>query len=527
MNEKRFFHNALESDLLSGIKQKRSLDAALGRTQMKASVQTRTNEEHADGMPRWAYIPVIAVLLVLTLAIGSVVFSHGLGTDHRQAGQPIADQTPVEAPKQVVLSNSAEIRLLSEIDAAQQFTETREGFSALPAYNEADWGWLKEMTVRVNDLSATASSISWKTELRISKRDHAENPFLTLADVTYGIPLCFFRADSGLDTPDTGAQLVEYMLPGEIVYTEDDDNWIVLIPEVCAMPQVYDRFPAALPPTGEVTIKNTIFVLDREAAAISSDYLPFTLGSGEVEEYPVSILGTIEHTFTFDAEVLLNIAESVHIDVPLSGECILSIHENNGFHNERIPLDGVTLDAEVHYTVEGVVVILSIKDAGGLSDVEQESLYLALLGGPGGGGSRDFGASATGDIRIYSPYQVWRLSRAFWGTTRFARFLIWIDPSEYAKAEGLGCTIVTAYATGKAGDAPRDDWSWTGADGTLPELTYSYAQLASFEIPLPNDDEPQPETGAVPEAVSSPAVPQNENIFVPDVFSPAPTPELP
>ena len=179
------------------------------------------------------------------------------------------------------------------------------------------------------------------------------------------------------------------MLPGDIAYTEDDDNWIILIPEVCAMPQVYDQFPAALPPTGEVTIKNKLFVLDREAAAISSEYLKFTLGNGETEEYPVSMLGTIEHTFTFDAEVLLNIADSAHIDVPLSGEYILSIHENNGFRNARVDLSGVTLDAEVHYTVEGVVVILSIKDAGTLSDAEQESLYLALMGGPGGSGSRD------------------------------------------------------------------------------------------------------------------------------------------
>ena len=87
MNEKRFFHNALESDLLSGIKQKRRLDAALGRTNASAAdaapVRAKARKDRA--LKRWVYIPAVAVLLVLTLAIGSVVFSRGLGTEQHQA----------------------------------------------------------------------------------------------------------------------------------------------------------------------------------------------------------------------------------------------------------------------------------------------------------------------------------------------------------------------------------------------------------------------------------------------------------
>ncbi len=485
MNEKTFFHNALESDLLSGGKQKRRLDAALGRTQVRASVRTQATAQSRGGIPRWVCVPAVAALLALTALVA--VFVGSDKTRESRPATPVQSGTPVEAQRPVVLSNSAEIRLLSEIDAAQQFTETREGFSALPAYHEADWEWLKDTTVRVSDFSATASTINWTTELRVPKRDHAENPFLTLADVTYGMPLCFFRADSGLDTPDTGAQLVEYMLPGDITYSEDDNDWIVLIPEVCAMPQVYDQFPAALPPTGEVTIKNKLFVLDREAAAISSDYLTFALSNGETEEYPVSMLGTIEHTFTFDAEALLNIADPAHIEVPLSGEYVLSIHENNGFHNERVSLDGVTLDAEVHYTVEGVVVILSIKDTGVLSDAEQESLYLALSGGPDGTGDLPWAYSWETD----SSYRVYALSRTFWGTTRFARYLIEIDPADYAAAKSLDFRGNLSYAVGEANAEPHEDWSWNSANGALPELLTDCKQLPTLSIPLPSQ-EPTP-----------------------------------
>lgn len=480
MSEKAFFHNALESDLLSGRKQKRRLDAALGRTKAKSVEPARTSKKRTSGMPRWLYIPAVAVFLVLTLAIGSVVIARGLRDEQHQAEQPTADQTPVEVPRPIILSNRAEIRLLSEIDTEGLFDRARAEDLHLSAFDEADWGWLRETRASVKDLSATASSIRWTTELRIPKRDHAENPFETLVDVTRGMPLCFFYAGSGLDTPDVGAQLTEFVSPGEIRFGEDGDDWIVLIPEICAMPQVYDQFPAALPPTGEVTIQNTMQILDR--AGESGEFtVQVTKEDGTTDEVPAALLGTVEHTFTFDAEVLLNIAEPVHIDVPLSGEYVLSIHENNSFHNERVDLSGVTLDAEIHYTVEGVVVVLSIRDAAGLSDVEQESLYLALSGGPGGTGDLPFAAAREVD----SSYRVYPLSRTFWGTTRFARYLIQIDPSEYASAKSVDFFGNLSYAVGEANGEPHDDWSWSGADGALPDLLMDCRQLPTLSIPLP------------------------------------------
>ena len=506
MNEKRFFHNALETDLLSGSRQKRRLDAALGRTTAKASVQTRTNEQSKAGMPRWVYIPAVAVLLVLTLALGSVVIARGLRNEQHQAGQPTADQTPVEVPRPEIISSNTEVQLLPEIDTEGAFDRARAEDLHLSAFDEADWGWLRKARASVNDLSATASTIRWTTELRVSKDDHAENPFETLVDVTRGMPLCFFYAGSGLDTPDVGAELTEFASPGEIRFGDDGYDWIVLIPEVCAMPQVYDQFPAALPPTGEVTIQNTMQILDR-AGESGESTVQVAKEDGTTDEVPAALLGTVEHTFTFDAEVVLNIAEPLHIDVPLSGEYILSIHENNGFHNERVSLDGVTLDAEVRYTVEGVVVILSIRDAGALSDVEQESLYLALSGGPDGTGDLPFAAAREVD----SSYRVYPLSRTFWGSTRFARYLIQIDPSEYASAKSIDFSGNLSYVIGEANGEPHDDWSWNSADGALPSLLMDCRQLPTLSIPLPSD---VPVDLAPVSSVSEPTAPQDDKVAI-------------
>ncbi|MBR4905391.1 MAG: hypothetical protein IKZ44_00890 [Clostridia bacterium] len=508
MSEKAFFHNALEADLLSGNKQKRRLDAALGRTMAKASAPVRTNTQSKGGMPRWLYIPAVAVLLILTFAIGSIVFSRGLRGERHQAGQPITDQTPVEVPIPIILSNSTEVRLLNELDNGALFDQVRTEELHLPAFDESDWSWLREARASVNDLSATASTIRWTIELRLRKGDHAENPFETLADVTRGLPLCFFHADSGLDTPDVGAQLVEFASPGEIRFGEDGDDWIVLIPEICAMPQVYDQFPAALPPTGEVTIQTTMQILDRAGEGTGDVAVQVTNDDGTTDEVSAALLGTIEHTFIFDAEVLLNVADPIHVDVPLSGEYILSIHENSGFHNERVDLSGVTLDAEIHYTVEGVVVILLIKDAGALSDVEQESLYLAISGGPGGTGDLPFAYAQKTD----SNYRVYPLSRTFWGSARFARYLIAIDPSEYAAAKGVDFFGYVSYAAGEAGDEPREDWSWSAKDmegGKLPEINYVSAPLAAFEIPLPEVDAAQTDA-----PIPKPTAPQDDKVAI-------------
>lgn len=493
MNEKRFYHTALENDLLSGQKQKRRIDAALGRTSAETAATVRTTASRAASAPRWFVIPATAVMLMLTLAVGAVVLSSGMRGTHQAAVQPHTSNAP-SAEKQLISEDRAEIKLLPELDPEHRFDQTRINALGLPAYDEAEWGWLREATATATDLSATADSIRWTIELRVPKGAHTENPFEALVDVTRGMPLCFFHADSGLDTPDEGAQLVEFASPGEITFSETADEWIAYIPEICAMPQIYDRFPSVLPPTGEVKITNTLLLLERAGENAGEIYVATYAEDEETGErtYPIAgsemlpaaLLGTVEHTFVFDAEALLNVAELIHIDLPLSGEYILSIHEGNGFHNERVSLDGVTLDAEIHYTAEGIWVILSIKNAGSLSEAEQEALYIALSGGPDG-------SFAEGDAKTKAgaPVRVFRMTRAFWGSVRCGRYYLAIDPAAFGKAKTILFWPEAAYVIGAVGEEPDENWSWNSGDGTLPSLMYESKQLGCIEIPLPTIEE--------------------------------------
>ena len=497
MSEKAFFHNALESDLLNGRKQKRRLDAALGRTTAKASAPVRTNTQNIEEFPRWLYIPAVAVFLVLTLAIGSVVIARGLRDEQHQAEQPTADTPSTNEPvpwatqppiERLITDQQADVRLIPEIDTDDRINQARVNRLHLPPIAEADWGWLKETSASVSELSVTTASISWTTELRVPKGDRQQNPFVEAVHVLRNENRCFFYSADGLMTDDEGAELVDFKAPPEITYGEENDAWVVRIPCICAMPQVYDQFPATLPPTGDVTVRSILLLLDPDADASEVYVLMFDEDEqngqrnylvGRNESLPAATVGVLEQTFTFDAEALLNIADPVHIDVPLSGETVLTTHVNNGFRNERVTLDGVTLDAEIHYTKAGVFAILTIKNAGTLSDAQQEALYAAMNGGPDGSHFSVGCEAATGSLRV------WRVSRAFWGQTKLARYEIALEPSQYDAAGQLELSVRATYATGIEGDEPRDDWSWVSSEGNLPELMTKAVPIASITIPLP------------------------------------------
>ena len=498
MNEKRFYHTALENDLLSGQKQKRRIDAVLGRTSPANVAAVQTTASRTASALRWFVIPATAIMLVFTLAVGSVVFSRGNRTEPGQAEQPVpaepgfsnelipwATQPPIE---RLITAQSADVRLIPEIDTDDRINQARMNQLHLSPIDEADWSWLREVKTDVSELSVTTASISWTTELRVPKGDWQQNPFIDAVHAQRNENRCFFYNADGLMTDDAGTELVDFKAPPEITYGEENGEWIMRIPEICAMPQVYDQFPATLPPTGDVTVRSILLLLDPDVDASEVYVLMVnedeqsgqrTYLVGRNESLPAATVGVLEQTFTFDAEALLNIADPVHIDVPLSGETVLSVHENNGFRNARISLDGVTLDAEIHYTKTGVFAILTIKDAGTLSDAQQDALYQAMNGGPDGSHFSAGCKSAAGSL------QVWRVSRAFWGQTKLARYEIGLVPSQYDEAGQLELSVRATYATGKEGDEPRDDWSWDSSLGNLPELQSKAVPIASITIPLP------------------------------------------
>lgn len=533
MNEKRFFHTALERDLLSGKKQKQRLDAVLNASVAIPMPAAKSSADTArtTALRRWFAVPAVAVLLVLTVAIGSVVFSHGNRPE--QAAQPVpaepgfsnelvpwATQPPIE---RLIKEEGTEIRLIPEIDTEGRIDQARQNQLHLSPIDEADWSWIKETTASVSELSVTTASISWTTELRLPKGDFQQNPFLEAVHVMRNESRCYFYNADGLMTDDEGAELVDFKAPPEITYGEEDGAWVMRIPEICAMPQVYDQFPNTLPPTGDVTVRSLLLLLDPDADA--SDVYVLMINEdeesgqrtylvGRNESLPAATVGVLEQTFTFDAEALLNIADPLHIDVPLSGETVLTVHRETGFQNERVSLDGVALDAEIHYTKTGVFVILTVKDAGTLTDTQVDALYQAMNGGPDGSHFSTGCKGAAGSL------QVWCVSRAFWGRTKLARYEIGLVPSQYDEAGQLELSIRATYATGKEGDDPRDDWSWDSSEGNLPSLMTKAVPIASVTIPLPGvslanmpNPLPSPEPTACP-PTEAPSI-SNEDEFVP------------
>ncbi len=90
MTEKRFFHLALQNKLLNGEQLKRKLDATLKRQPAPIETETPGNEKRSGALSRWIGIPAVAVLLVLTVAVGTVAVTHSL-REHAETDQPGSD----------------------------------------------------------------------------------------------------------------------------------------------------------------------------------------------------------------------------------------------------------------------------------------------------------------------------------------------------------------------------------------------------------------------------------------------------
>jgi hypothetical protein len=329
---------------------------------------------------------------------------------------------------------------------------------------EGDGVGLSAIRMSITELDVNPGTLQWTTELRLKKNGEAENPLKALTRVAHGEARCKFYNADGLLTEDAGAKLVELVSKdNNYVATEDEADWIVRISSVAAMPQVYDSFPAALPPTGEITVEQTFFLVDAAADGLG---------------LPV-LLSRVHQSFTFDAEKLLNVKEPTHIDVPLSGEIILTVRTGTGYRNERAALDGATLDAEIHYTKTGVFVIVSIKDPGSLTEAQRDALLQAMNNPWNVNDCALACVDANGDQRM-----VYHLSRAFWGTTKLARFEALVLPVEYASAQTLEFRLCAFFVTGEAGGERNEDWRWDVKDGALPELLTEWQSLGTFMLPL-------------------------------------------
>ena len=103
MKEKKLYHNALEQELLSGKNLKKRLDAQIrAENVVRGAAESSTQKPGTGSLKRWIAIPAVALLLVLTLAIGTIVAMRGMQDRQQSALQPYKDgetMNPTDSPE--------------------------------------------------------------------------------------------------------------------------------------------------------------------------------------------------------------------------------------------------------------------------------------------------------------------------------------------------------------------------------------------------------------------------------------------
>lgn len=319
MTEQRFFHLALQHDLLDGSRLKQKLDAQL-KLQTAASDAPVHKAARSAGKVRWAAVPAAAVLLILTLAIGTVVASRGLranpdsdnsilfvGRNDAELGSTLEPSAAPQAETPVIVDQETKVLLLPEIDPEHLIDQMRINHKGLTAYEETDWAWLREAHANVTELSVKGDCLHWTVELRLQKGDRMENPFLQAVNVQRCEPHCLYTDANGNLGEDPRAKLVDLASPGEPTLAEENGEWIMRIPFVCILPR--DEYRSDV-----LTAQCLMLLLDPQAMHGDEDYLMLTqvdevtgertplVGSDEL--VPSSMIGTLELTFDFDSDSL-------------------------------------------------------------------------------------------------------------------------------------------------------------------------------------------------------------------------------
>ena len=296
MNEKRFYHTALDRTLLGGKSVKKQIDAKIRAEKAEASRQksARSASRNAkEWNPRpvpWIAIPVAAMLLLCTLTIGITAGARALRDSKQAAASATPQPTATPAPVQTMHTGAqadidlkdlgCTVKLLPEFDdeLKAECLDWRQSQGGEP-YREEDWTWLKSATMTITDLRQSGSRIQW-TEETVSE---PLQPFLEMRTNAAG-------------------QSVELSLDS-VTYTVEGDDTVyslgTVFNETDWKPET-DRFfmtwcnerstsDTPLPAEGIVTMTATYCVVDFKVEDMGRRF-----GS----------VALIEHTFSYDAAKL-------------------------------------------------------------------------------------------------------------------------------------------------------------------------------------------------------------------------------
>ena len=146
--------------------------------------------------------------------------------------------------------------------------------------------------------------------------------------------------------------------------------------------------------------------------------------------------------------------------------------------NDKLNVDGVTLDAKIEYRPVGIYVTLTIKDAPETwTHYERASLLSAIRDGMSDGPDIPF--------RINGEEPQKPESMNYCGNESIY-VLLPVYPSDYDSVTSLTMNLLMHRIISVNGEEPRDDWSWDfGKQGGYAKEVYESEPLATIEIPIP------------------------------------------
>ena len=204
-------------------------------------------------------------------------------------------------------------------------------------------------------------------------------------------------------------------------------------------------------------------------------------------------IAIIDFTFTFDAAAGRTVADDVHISIPLSGEYIVSmlewaryntfeeVSQNDMMRNDKLNVDGVTLDAKIEYRPVGIYVTLTIKETPETwTDYEKKSLLNAI---------RDMMSEGPDTPYCINGEEPQKPESMNYGANDAIYVLLPVYPSDYASVSSLTLDLLMHRIVSVNGEEPRDDWSWDfGKQGGYAQEVYKSEPLAAVGIPIPKTD---------------------------------------
>ena len=361
----------------------------------------------------------------------------------RSEGEPIADvenAIAAAAPE----NGSYSVRLLPELEDAAELANWREDMGQSP-FSEADWGWLREVVPSIGEALISGHTISWSTRLTTSHAaafssggDAAGQWLDAITDTAY-------YTVSGDETPHA-LSCSTGLNPKQATETS------VLLETEC-------EADGGLPTSGTVTVTQIIRILDTRVDPMSS----------------IGTLALIEHTFTLDAASGTAAAETVHVSVPLRGECVLTVSSGGTVRNERVNLDGVVLDAAIDYASAGLYVKLMVTETpAGWTEAYTEAL-MALPHASDERGLRAFYSAGAGRSVPSHPSTI---------PLHEMTYILPVFPSDYGDISSLTMELLLERWTALNGEPCGEEWS-TAALPSSWSAEGESQPLATFEIPLP------------------------------------------